>query len=131
MSHIDLLKVSELKATPQRLCVLDVLENCGHATLEEIERITKEKFPTLSLSTIYRNLNEMIEKGIVSEVKITKKQHYEITKAKHIHLYCKSCGKIEDLIFDTNGFTQKLEEAAGCKILNDIINLEIICKDCL
>ncbi len=131
MSHITLLKTNELKATPQRLCVLEILENCGHATLEDIQEITKEKFPTLSLSTIYRNLNEMVEKGIVNEVKLTKKQHYEITKDKHLHLFCKECGKIEDFSFDTNSFTTKIEELGNCKVLNDVINLEIICKDCL
>ncbi len=62
MSHVDILKLHSLKATPQRLCVLDVLESYGHATLEEIERFTKTKFPTLSLSTIYRNINEMLKK---------------------------------------------------------------------
>lgn len=131
MSHIDLLKFHELKATPQRLCVLDILEDCGHATLDEIQDITKEKFPTLSLSTIYRNLNEMVDKGIVSEVKILKKQHFEITKEKHLHLYCKDCGEIKDFHFETDNFTKELEKAAKCKVLNEIINLEVICESCL
>jgi Fur family peroxide stress response transcriptional regulator len=131
MSHIDLLKINDLKATPQRLCVLEILENCGHATLDDIQVITKEKFPTLSLSTIYRNLNEMIEKGIVSEVKLTKKQHFEISKSKHLHLYCTQCAKIEDLEFDTTSLTKNIEKLGNCKVMNDVINLEIICKECL
>ncbi|MBE0491468.1 MAG: transcriptional repressor [Sulfurospirillum sp.] len=131
MSHIKLLKTSDLKATPQRLCVLDTLENCGHATLEQIEKITKEKFPTLSLSTIYRNLNEMVEKDIISEVKIAKKPHYEIKKEKHIHLYCKSCDTIWDFQSDTNAFIDKIENEANCKILNDVIHFEILCTNCL
>ena len=89
MSHVDVLKLHELKATPQRLCVLDVLEEYGHATLEDIEKYTKVKFPTLSLSTIYRNINEMLRKGILSEVKLAnKKDNYELTKANHAHLVC-------------------------------------------
>jgi Fur family transcriptional regulator, peroxide stress response regulator len=131
MSHIELLKTNDLKATPQRLCVLDILKECGHATLDEIQTITKEKFPTLSVSTIYRNLNEMIEKGIVSEVKITKKQHFEITKEKHLHLYCKECGKLQDFHFDTHEFTNSVEKLAHCLVINDIVNLEIICEECL
>jgi Fur family peroxide stress response transcriptional regulator len=131
MSNIDLLKSNSLKATPQRLCVLDILEDCGHATLDDIQAITREKFPTLSISTIYRNLNEMIERGIVSEIKITRKQHFEISKEKHLHLYCKECGKLEDFDFKTESFTKEIEKLANCKVLNDVVNLEIICEDCL
>jgi len=66
MSHVDMLKLHSLKATPQRLCVLDVLENHGHVTLEDIEKYTKSKFPTLSLSTIYRIEAEDIIKNAQS-----------------------------------------------------------------
>ena len=62
LSHIELLKNHELKATPQRLCILDTLQECGHATLEDIQKIIRDKHPTLSLSTIYRNLNDMVQK---------------------------------------------------------------------
>jgi len=98
MSHVEILKLHSLKATPQRLCVLGVLEKYGHVTLEDIEQFTKLKFPTLSLSTIYRNINEMLKKDILSEVKIAnKKEYYEIKKENHAHLVCSKCGKIEDL----------------------------------
>ena len=132
LSHIKLLKNHELKATPQRLCILDTLDECGHATLEDIQKIISKKFPTLSLSTIYRNLNDMINQEIVSEVKLAnKKDYFEIKKDKHVHLVCQKCGKIEDLEIKTDDLSKKIEELTGDKVLDDTITFDVICKDCL
>jgi Fur family peroxide stress response transcriptional regulator len=132
MSHVDILKLHTLKATPQRLCVLEVLKNYGHATLEEIEKSTKIKFPTLSLSTIYRNLNEMLKKGILSEVKLAnKKEYYEITKDDHAHLVCTKCGKIEDFQINTDEIIKKAQASTCSKIYSTTISFENICEECL
>jgi len=132
LSHIELLKNHGLKATPQRLCILDTLDECGHATLDDIQKIINKKFPTLSLSTIYRNLNDMINQEIVSEVKlVNKKDYFEIKKNKHVHLVCQKCGKIEDFEIKTDDLSKKIEELTGDKVLNDIITFDVICKDCL
>jgi Fur family peroxide stress response transcriptional regulator len=131
MSHIDLLQFHELKATSQRLCVLETLQTCGHATLDEIQAIAKEKFPTLSLSTIYRNLNEMIKKGIVSEVKLAnKKEHFELVKDNHTHLVCTHCGSIEDFKLETNEFIKNVETLSGSKVLTETMSFDVICKKC-
>ena len=132
MSHVDILKLHSLKATPQRLSVLDVLCSHGHATLESIEKETRVKFPTLSLSTIYRNINEMLKKGILSEVKIAnKKEYYELTKEDHTHLVCSSCGNIEDFMLSTDEFMKKAQSSTDCKIQKATISFEVVCKECL
>ncbi len=132
MSHIKLLKNHTLKATPQRLCILDTLQECGHATLEDVQKIISKKFPTLSLSTIYRNLNEMLQKDIVSEVKIAnKKDYFELKKDKHVHLVCQNCGKIEDFEIATDDISKQIEAQTGDKVLNDTLYFDVICKDCL
>ncbi len=132
MSHVHILKQHSLKATPQRLCVLDVLEKCGHATLEDIEKQTKLKFPTLSLSTIYRNLNEMLKKEILSEVKlVNKKEYYEITKENHAHLVCSKCGKIEDFKLNIDEIIENVQPSTSNKIYNATLSFDTICKECL
>ena len=132
MSHVDILKLHSLKATPQRLCVLGVLKKHGHATLEDVEQFTKIKFPTLSLSTIYRNINEMLKKGILSEVKlVNKKEYYEITKENHAHLVCKQCGKIEDFKLNTDEIIKKAQASTCNKIYGATISFDTLCKECL
>ncbi len=132
MTHVELLKLGSLKATPQRLCVLDILEQYGHATLDDIQKYTKIKFPTLSLSTIYRNIKEMLKKGLVSEVKlINKKDYYEIAKEEHAHLLCTKCGKIEDFKLDTQTIINKAQPFTNSKIYRATLSFDTICKECL
>jgi Fur family transcriptional regulator, peroxide stress response regulator len=132
MTHMDMLKNYNLKATPQRLCILEVLKSYGHATLEDIEQFTKTKFPTLSLSTIYRNLKEMLKKGIISEVKLAnKKDYYEIEKETHAHLLCTKCGKIEDFRIDTDTMINNMQLLTSSKICDVTISFNTICKECL
>jgi len=132
VTHVEILKKHNLKATPQRLSILNTLEMYGHVTLEEIEKYTKVNFPTLSLSTIYRNINEMIKKNVVSEVKITNsKDYFEINKEKHAHLICKECGKIEDFKIDTQDIVKNIQSLTNDKIIDATLNFEVICKECL
>ncbi|MDA3908297.1 MAG: transcriptional repressor, partial [Sulfurimonas sp.] len=100
--------------------------------LDQIQKNTKEKFPTLSLSTIYRNLKEMHDKGLISEVKLAnKKDYFEIVKDKHIHFVCNDCGKIEDFEIDISELTQKIETLTPNKILSNTLSFNVICKECL
>jgi len=84
------------------------------------------------LSTIYRNLNDMIQKDIVSEVKIAnKKDYFELKKDKHVHLICQKCGKIEDFEIPTDEIAKQIEAQTGDKVINDTLSFDVICKDCL
>jgi len=132
MTHMNMLKNYQLKATPQRLCILEVLKLYGHATLEDIEKFTKVKFPTLSLSTIYRNLKEMLKKGLLSEVKLAQqKDYYEINKESHAHLVCKKCGKIEDFNIDTEEIINKMQLLTSNRLYDATISFDTVCKECL
>jgi len=93
----NLLEESTLKITPQRLAILKELETQGHASIDEIYEKIKELFPTISLATIYKNMNSLKEEGIITEICIHQKPKYEIFKAEHAHFICKNCGKVYDV----------------------------------
>jgi len=96
----SLLEESNLKTTPQRLAILKELEEKGHASIEEIYENIKELFPSISLATIYKNINAMQDEQIVTEVCLHQKPKYEINKNPHGHFICKKCGKVKDLFLD-------------------------------
>ena len=93
----SLLEESNLKTTPQRLAILKELQTKGHASIEEIYENIKELFPSISLATIYKNINALKDEDIVSEVCLHQKPKYEINKAPHAHFICKKCGYVEDV----------------------------------
>jgi len=108
-SYKVLLENSELKTTPQRLAILKELDKKGHASIEEIYEDIKEMFPSISLATIYKNINALKEENIISEICLHQKPKFEITKEPHAHFICKVCGKVEDIPM-SNILTQEVEK---------------------
>ena len=87
---VNLLKTKELKATPQRLCVLKELEKKMHPTIDDLYEALRRENPSMSLATVYKNIGTLKEKGIVIEVNISDgKMRYDIYSKPHIHLLCK------------------------------------------
>ncbi len=95
----NFLEESKLKVTPQRLAILKELELKGHASIEEIYEKIKDSFPSISLATIYKNINALKNEGIICEVCLHQKPKFELKKDPHAHFICKKCGKVEDVPF--------------------------------
>ena len=95
----NFLEESKLKVTPQRLAILKELELKGHASIEEVYEKIKDSFPSISLATIYKNINALKNEGIICEVCLHQKPKFELKKDPHAHFICKKCGKVEDVPF--------------------------------
>ena len=127
----QLLKEHRLKVTPQRLKIVSMIERHGHINIEELYREMREEFPSVSLATIYKNINQMVENGLVQEVKLpTQKSVYEIVKEPHLHMVCDRCHKIEDIVIGTDKIIEEAEKVSGYKILDSFITLRGICPEC-
>jgi len=98
----SVLEESKLKVTPQRLAILKELETKGHASIEEVYEKIKTSFPSISLATIYKNINALKDEGIICEVCLHQKPKYELKKEPHAHFICKNCGKVVDVLFEEN-----------------------------
>ncbi|MDO5045190.1 Fur family transcriptional regulator [Campylobacter sp.] len=117
MNYINLLKEHGLKATPQRISVLKILNRHMHPTIDELyEEICAEN-PSVSLATVYKNLNMLKDEGLVVEVNMpNQKARYDIFDHPHIHVVCEKCGKVSDIGYDEaalNEYKQKLEQKLG------------------
>ncbi|HED6147789.1 TPA: peroxide-responsive transcriptional repressor PerR, partial [Campylobacter coli] len=117
MELLQMLKKHELKATPQRLCVLKILKRHEHPNIEELYEEIKKEYPSISLATVYKNLNTLQEQGLVVEINVAnQKTCYDIYEERHIHIICSKCGNIEDMSFqDANldEYQEKLEKKMG------------------
>lgn len=92
--------------TPQyRGQILDVLKKGHLFTLAEIQK----KLPKANHSTLFRNLEQLTDEGIVQKVTLKKNTvAYELDK-EHGHFVCNNCNTVSDLNFPTKiikkGFT--------------------------
>lgn len=127
----NLLRDHNMKATHQRMAILREIERAGHVDTETLYKALHEAFPSLALGTLYRNLNDLKEAGILTEVKLPDvKNRYEIKKQPHVHMVCEECGGVEDAMPETAPFIREVEQASGYRINSSEITLIGICKKC-
>ena len=91
-----------MRYSKQRELVMQTVQNlCDHPTAEEIYDAAVKECPGLSLGTVYRNLNSLVEAGRVRRVSIPgQADRFDHTRAWHSHLYCTVCGGVTDAEVD-------------------------------
>ncbi|MCX6167711.1 MAG: transcriptional repressor [Ignavibacteriales bacterium] len=96
------LKNSQLKVTPQRMAVLDALNDLqNHPAADKITEYVLKHHPNIAVGTIYKTLETFVEKGLVKKVKTEKDvMRYDAVLEKHHHLYCENTERIEDFFDD-------------------------------
>lgn len=104
MKYVQMLKHHHLKATPQRLAIVEHMDHQGHISIEDLYQAVKSKYDSISLATLYKNVHIMMDSDLIREVKIPgQKAKYEIGKSEHAHLMCTRCGELKDIEFDSKG----------------------------
>jgi len=101
MANRDIIKIltdSNLRVTPQRTAVLEVMYSLNnHPSADYIIDFLRLNFPHITLSTIYKTLEVFVKKGIISKVKTEDGiLHYDCINEKHHHLYCTESERIEN-----------------------------------
>lgn len=67
-----------------------------HPNAEEVYLEVKKEIPSITLATIYRNLNQMAERGEILRIEINKEYRYDAETGVHLHLVCRNCRQIDD-----------------------------------
>ena len=101
VEHIDLkhsLKEKGLKVTPQRLAVYEAIAALhNHPTAEQIIAVVTKKHPSISVGTVYKVLDALVENKLVKKVKTERDvMRYDAILDSHHHLYCTETDRIED-----------------------------------
>lgn len=74
-------------------CLMDTHE---HPTAEMLYQWLKPENPSLSLGTVYRNLNLLAEEGLVTRMPFPI-ERYDANTQPHPHFRCRKCGAVYDL----------------------------------
>lgn len=87
-----------LKVTPQRLAIYEAVVNLrNHPTAENIIEYIKRNHPNISVGTVYKVLDLLVENQLLKKVKNEKDvMRYDAITQQHHHLYCTETDKIED-----------------------------------
>ncbi len=97
-SFREQLKEKGLKVTPQRVAIYEaVVKLKNHPTAENIIDYIKKNHPNISVGTVYKVLDSLVDNLLLKKVKNEKDvMRYDAIIQKHHHLYCSETDKIED-----------------------------------
>jgi Fur family ferric uptake transcriptional regulator len=90
------LRDSGKRLTPQRRLILDAVQRLGHATPDEVLAAAREEQSTLSISTVYRNLEVLEELGLVRHAHLSDRAptYHSVGDHEHFHLVCRTCHRV-------------------------------------
>lgn len=117
----------------QREVILNTLkENVVHPTAEYLYAKIQEKDPKISLATLYRNLNQLTQNGMIKKIDgLENSSHYDHNTHNHYHFICKKCNRVYDIKSEVApDLINKTEELTGFLIENHDIVFSGICKEC-
>lgn len=87
-----------LKVTPQRVAIYDAIVKLNnHPTAENVIEYIKVNHPNISVGTVYKVLDFLVENLLLRKVKTEKDvMRYDAVLSNHHHLYCAETDRIED-----------------------------------
>ncbi len=88
-----------IKYSRQREAIITYLQSAkDHPTAEMVYEKVRETDPRISLGTVYRNLNLLVEHGDICRLCCGDgMDHFDATTAPHYHFICSKCGGVMDL----------------------------------
>lgn len=120
-----------MRYSRQRELVMQKVEAlCDHPTAEEIYGEAIKECPNISLGTVYRNLNSLVEAGRVRRVSIPgQADRFDHTLPWHSHLYCTVCGSVTDADVDEKQVMKLVKNQKG-KVRDCAVVLLGVCEEC-
>ncbi|MBI1820885.1 MAG: transcriptional repressor [Nitrospirae bacterium] len=121
-----------LKLTNQRLAVYEALASTDkHPTADEIYQQVKEKYPMISLNTVYNAFEVLKQIGEISEINTEGSARFDANMAPHHHLICLKCRKIEDFVDPALDHLQsRISSHKDFKIIGHRVEFQGYCKKC-
>ena len=88
-----------LKYSRQRESIkANLMSRRDHPTADALYASIREKFPNISLGTVYRNLNLLVETGEILKLTCGNgPDHYDGNVTPHYHFVCRDCGQVYDM----------------------------------
>ena len=112
--------------TIQRQLVISAVRSLSnHPTAEEVYNRIVLDYPDISKGTVYRNLNSLVDSGLLRRVSVP-------SSADHYHVQCMKCHgfmNVDDLDYFQD-LDDKIAQMTGYRMENHNIVFQGICPEC-
>ena len=100
-----------------------------HPSAQMVYDLLREEMPRLSLGTVYRNLHQMAQDGMLQELE-GPTARFDACLAPHAHIRCTCCGRVMDLSALEEPAPVRSAAEAGWQVERYSLMLEGICPAC-
>ncbi|MCI6083486.1 Fur family transcriptional regulator [Gemmiger sp.] len=115
----------------RELILREVLSREDHPTAEQICTSLRSDCPRLSLGTVYRDLNTLVDIGKIRRVSIPgEADRFEGPAQDHQHLYCRSCHKVESIHIPDDQLKVLVDACPGIKAEDFTLTVFGLCSEC-
>lgn len=99
-----------------------------HPTAEAVYRQVRLREPTISLATVYRNLNQLVDNHELRRISVPgDSDHFDHTMEYHEHMICTACGAVVD-VWPARELDEQLRALPG--VTDYELILYGLCPDC-
>jgi Fur family transcriptional regulator, peroxide stress response regulator len=121
-----------VQVTYQRLAIYQALNQAEeHLSAEVIYQQVRQRFPMISLGTVYKTLEKFLEVGLVQRVgPITEVARYETSTDPHHHSICVECQAIRDIVDPIGNQEIRMPEDSRFHVLSHQVIVQGYCPKC-
>jgi len=136
MDFCSTLRTLKLKVTPKRLAILEMLaDESAYLSPEDVWNRLKGQFKNIGLPTVYRNLEELSNGGVIIKVIHPDRKLYYFycrNTGHHHHFVCVSCRKVEDIRFcGMKEIEDEIENILKGHAVSHLLQVYGFCSKCL
>lgn len=120
-----------LRCTPQRYAVMSfLLDHPKHPTAADIFKAVNRVVPSSSKATVYNNLWDLVQAGLVREVAVEgRAARFDVKGMRHHHFICDRCGDVQDI--DWYDVPRPAPRSLGKRVLRECeLILRGLCTKC-
>lgn len=128
-----MVSADKMRMTNQRRVILnELIKTKTHPSADELYIMVRKTIPTISLGTVYRNLEILSQTGEILKLDYGNGQmRYDGDIKKHYHIYCQKCNRLDDLPEDVIKYFEYCPEKIEDYIIIEFnIYFTGICKNC-
>lgn len=128
------LESHSLRKTAERFAILDeIYSNFGHFDIDTLYKSMKKKNYHVSLTTLYSNIDILIDAGLLVKHQFDRGNTYEKTMdcIRHDHFICRQCGKIYEVsLSKVDDVKDEISQKYGFDVSSHFLTVYGICSNC-
>ncbi len=121
------------KRSRQRERILSILQHTDtHPAASWLYDELKKEFNNLSMGTVYRNLNILMDQKLVQKIEAGSSfDRFDANTKTHYHFICRACGSISDLDLPViEGLEEQAEHETGGQVETHRLDFYGVCSIC-